>query len=51
LKPTVYCSKNDKTGPVPGTYATLLSNQVAAVGKVGATSHTTPIVVKNQPQR
>lgn len=49
--PTVYCSRDDKTGPVPGTYATLLSDQVAAVGKVDATRHTTPIVVKNQPKR
>jgi len=49
--PTVYCSKDDKAGPVPGTYATLLSDQVAAVGKVDATRHTTSIVVKNQPKR
>ena len=49
--PTVYCSQDDKTGPVPGTYATLLSDQVAAVGKVDATRHTTPIVVKKQPKR
>ena len=47
--PTVYCSKDDKVGPVPGTYATLISDRVASVGKIGANRVTTAIVVKNQP--
>lgn len=49
--PTVYCSKDDKVGPVPGTYAVLVSDQVAGVGKIQETRSTTMIWVKNQPKK
>jgi hypothetical protein len=48
--PSVYCSKDDKVGPVPGTYAVVVSDQVAGVGKIEKTRRTTMIWVKNQPK-
>ena len=48
--PTVYCSKDDKVGPVPGTYSVIVSDQVAGVGKIQTTRSTTMIWVKNQPK-
>ena len=47
--PTVYCATDDKVGPVPGRYATLASDEDAAVGKVGATRRTTIVWVHPQP--
>lgn len=48
--PSVYCSRDDKVGPVPGTYALLVSDQVASVGKIEKTRVTTFIWVKQQPK-
>ena len=48
--PSVYCSKDDKVGPVPGTYSVIVSDQVAGVGKIQKTRATTMIWVKNQPK-
>ena len=48
--PTVYCSRDDKVGPIPGTYSVVVSDQVAGVGKIQKTRSTTMIWVKNQPQ-
>lgn len=31
---TIYCSHDDKVGPIVGSYAVLLSDSAAAVGKV-----------------
>ena len=48
-KPTIYCSKDDKTGPIPGTFATLLSDDVAAAGKIQPSRRTTIVWQRNQP--
>lgn len=48
-KPTIYCSKDDTIGPIPGTFATLLSDDVAAVGKVQTTRRTTIVWKRDQP--
>ena len=47
--PTVYCSTDDKVGPVRGRYATLASDDDAAVGKVGAGRRTTVVWTHKQP--
>jgi len=43
---TVYCSRDDKVGPVVGSYAVLLSKSMAAVGKVKADRSTTIVWLK-----
>lgn len=48
-KPTVYCSQDDATGPIPGTYAILVSDEVAAVGKIGPSRRTTIVFTRKQP--
>ena len=43
---TIYCSRDDKVGPVVGSYAVLLSKSMAAVGKVKADRSTTIVWMK-----
>lgn len=40
---TIYCSRDDATGPRVGSYAVLLSDSIAAVGKVKADRSTTVV--------
>ena len=46
--PIIYCSRDGKVGPIPGTYSVIVSDQVAGVGKIEKTRVTTMIWVKNQ---
>jgi len=43
---TVYCSHDDKVGPIVGSYAVLMSDSMAAVGKVKADRSTTIVWLK-----
>ena len=43
---TIYCSHDDKTGPIVGSYAMLMSDSMVAVGKIKANRSTTIIWTK-----
>ncbi len=47
--PTVYCSNDDARGPIPGSYATLVSDRDAAVGLVQANRSTKIVALRRQP--
>jgi len=38
---TIYCSRDDKVGPIVGSYAVLMSDGMVAVGKIKADRSTT----------
>ncbi len=48
-KPTIYCSNDDAVGPIPGTHAILLNDEVATIGRVEKTRRTTIVVLRRQP--
>ena len=43
---TIYCSHDDKAGPIVGSYAMLMSNGMVAVGKIKADRSTTIVWTK-----
>ena len=43
---TIYCSRDDKVGPVVGSYAMLMSDSMVAVGKIKADRSTTIVWTK-----
>lgn len=43
---TIYCSRDDKVGPVVGSYAVLMSDSMVAVGKIKADRSTTIVWTK-----
>ena len=43
---TIYCSRDDKVGPIAGSYAVLMSDSMVAVGKIKADRSTTIIWTK-----
>lgn len=47
--PTAFCVRDDKVGPVAKTYATLVSDEDAALGLVGKTRRTTIVWTRKQP--
>lgn len=47
--PTIYCSNDDSRGPIPGSYATLVSDHDAAVGLVQRDRSTTFVALRRQP--
>lgn len=47
--PTIYCSNDDARGPIPGSYATLVSDHDAAVGLVQRSRSTTVVALRRQP--
>ena len=48
--PSVDCTRDDQVGPLPGTYAVIVSDQVASAGKIAKTRSTTTICAKQQPK-
>lgn len=50
-RPTLYCAFDDATGPVPGSFAVLLSEREAAIGRVEASRTTTVTNLRRQPAR
>ncbi|HET7568766.1 MAG TPA: hypothetical protein VFJ91_12285 [Gaiellaceae bacterium] len=47
--PTAFCVRDDKVGPVAKSYATLVSDEDAALGVVGKTRRTTIVWTRKQP--
>lgn len=48
--PTIYCSLDDSTGPVPGSYAVLLNARQAAIGRIGTDRGTVVTDLRAQPR-
>lgn len=48
--PTLYCSLDDATGPVPGSYAVLINARQAAIGRIGADRGTVVTDLRAQPR-
>lgn len=48
--PTLYCSLDDDTGPVPGTVAIVLNARQAALGRIETTRSTTVTDLRAQPR-
>ena len=44
------CARDDQVEPLPGTYAVIVSDQVASAGKIAKTRSTTTIWAKQQPK-